>query len=156
MNSKIDGVIVKTVLRNEDGRGWLAEFFRQDELNSENYPVMAYVSMTKPGEIRGPHEHKLQSDLFGFVGTSAFDVYLWDNRPDSKTFKQKEKLLCEANNQVVLIIPPGVVHAYKNTGECDGFVFNAPNMLYKGANRAYPADEIRYENNPDSPFKLDD
>ena len=60
----------------------------------------------------------------------------------------------ESNKQVV-IVPPGVVHAYKNTGSVPGWVFNEPNKLYAGAARQEEVDEIRHENIPDTPFVLD-
>ena len=60
-----------------DDRGWLAEFFRHDEVGSESYPVMGYISMTKSGVARGPHEHRDQSDLFVFFN-GTFRLYLWD------------------------------------------------------------------------------
>ena len=56
---------------------------------------------------------------------------------------------------MLLIIPPGVVHAYKNVGGAAGIVFNCPNRLYKGPGRKEPVDEIRHEEDPDSRFRLD-
>jgi dTDP-4-dehydrorhamnose 3,5-epimerase len=36
-----------------------------------------------------------------------------------------------------------------------GWVFNAPNQLYAGWKRSQTVDEIRHENRPDSPFRVD-
>ena len=41
---EIEGVIVREITRHDDGRGWLSELFRQDELPREFHPVMGYVS----------------------------------------------------------------------------------------------------------------
>ena len=60
-----------------------------------------------------------------------------------------------AGNPFALVIPPGVVHAYKNAGDTDGWVFNGANRLYKGWNRQEPVDEIRHEEQKDSPYQLD-
>ena len=46
---------------------------------------MAYVSVTKPGVIRGPHEHVNQTDMFVFVGPGEFELHLWDRRESSPT-----------------------------------------------------------------------
>jgi dTDP-4-dehydrorhamnose 3,5-epimerase len=54
-----------------------------------------------------------------------------------------------------VLIPPGVVHAYKNVSEVPGLVVNFPNRLYAGEGRKGPVDEIRYEDRPGSPFVLD-
>ena len=73
-----------------DPRGWLVELFRNDLVPPQFHPVMAYVSMTKPGVARGPHEHVDQADYFCFTGPSTFRVYLWDARKGSPTFGAKE------------------------------------------------------------------
>jgi dTDP-4-dehydrorhamnose 3,5-epimerase len=54
-----------------------------------------------------------------------------------------------------VLIPPGVVHAYKNIGGKIGMVVNCPNKLFAGRNRKEPVDEIRHEDNPDTIFKLE-
>jgi dTDP-4-dehydrorhamnose 3,5-epimerase len=56
---------------------------------------------------------------------------------------------------MALIIPPGVVHAYKNVSSEPGLVFNCPNRLFKGPGRNDRVDEIRHEDDPASPFRLD-
>ena len=151
----IEGVVVKDISKHTDSRGWLAELFRTDELGKDLHPLMGYVSMTLPGVSRGPHEHVTQTDFFCFIGPSAFKVYLWDTRSGSKTFGQKMEFIAGEDLPKVVIVPPGVVHAYKNIGAVPGFVFNAPNSLYKGQGRKEPVDEIRYEDKPESGFILD-
>jgi len=61
---------------------------------------------------------------------------------------------------MLLVIPPGVVHAYKNVGREPGIVFNCPNRLYKGWHRqgwiaGQGVDEVRHEDDAQSPFRLD-
>jgi dTDP-4-dehydrorhamnose 3,5-epimerase len=56
---------------------------------------------------------------------------------------------------MLVVVPPGVVHAYSNVGTGPGWVFNCPDRLYKGTGRKEPVDEIRHELDPQSPFKLD-
>ena len=51
-----------------DPRGWLGELFRNDLVPPQFHPVMAYVSMTKPGVARGPHEHVDQADCQTYWG----------------------------------------------------------------------------------------
>lgn len=151
----IDGVEVKKLEFHRDKRGWLVELYRQDELQSEYHPVMSYASLTRPGVARGPHEHREQSDLFCFLGPSNFKLVLWDNRPTSPTYGQKQELLVGEDNPVSVLIPPGVVHAYKNVGSVDGLVINCANRLYRGEGRNSPPDEIRHEDNPETIFKID-
>ncbi len=155
MKCNIDGVIIREISRHHDSRGWLAELFRHDEIEAVHFPTMAYVSVTKPGVARGPHEHAEQTDLFCFLGPSTFLLYLWDNRRGSRTFGQKAVFEVGEKLHTLAIIPPGVVHAYRNIGEVDGLVFNAPNRLYAGEGRREAVDEIRHEDDPDSGFQLD-
>lgn len=152
----IEGVEIREPQKFSDERGWLCELFRQDQIKDEKYPVMSYVSATKPGVVRGPHEHRFQTDYICFPGQSKFKVYLWDNRQDSKTYGDYFGFEVEENSVTMVKIPPGVVHAYKNIGDEEGIIFNAPDRLYAGINREEPVDEIRYEEKPDSKFWIND
>lgn len=154
--SGIAGVEIRELPRFSDNRGWLAELFRSDELSSKLLPEMAYLSMTKPGVSRGPHEHREQSDLIIFLGNSRFRLYLWDNRPKSGSFKRHERFESEPGKTISIRIPPGVVHGYKNIGDADGLIINCPNSLYKGKKRVGEVDEIRHEENPASEFRITD
>lgn len=146
----MEGVIVRELAVYADDRGWLAEIFRHDE--TEYRPVMSYVSMTRPGIARGPHEHMDQTDFFCFFGN--FRLYLWDNRKESATYGQK--MVTEPTGKpYIAIVPPGVVHAYKNIGNAEALVVNLPDRLFRGPGKTEPVDEVRYENDPASPFRLD-
>ncbi|RMH62174.1 MAG: dTDP-4-dehydrorhamnose 3,5-epimerase [Calditrichaeota bacterium] len=151
----IHDVVIRPLQKFIDERGWLCELYREDELEASRHPVMSYISMTLPGVARGPHEHVDQTDYFGFIGPSNFMLYLWDAREDSPTYGYRMKVAVGQDHPAAVIIPPGVVHAYKNIGGQPGIVFNAPNRLYAGKNKAEPVDEIRHEDQSDSPFQLD-
>lgn len=148
--SLIEGVAFRSLKRFSDARGWLCELFREDEPASDPKGAMAYISVTLPGVARGPHEHREQSDGFFFV-SGAFDLYLWENReghpPAFETHRVGEA------NPVFVVVPPGVVHAYRNCGASEAFVLNFPDRLYAGPDRSQPVDEIRHEE-IDSPFRL--
>ena len=151
----VEGVVLSALTRHEDARGWLVELFREDQLAPEHLPRMAYVSQTLPGVARGPHEHLDQADFFAFIGPGDFKLYLWDTRADSPTCHCRQTLVVGESNRLSVIVPPGVVHAYKNVGEVPGLVINCPNRLYAGRGRREPVDEIRHEDLPESPFVLD-
>lgn len=147
----IDGVIIKKLDKFPDDRGWLSEIFRTD---SDQYqPAMSYISETKPGVVRGPHEHINQSDLFVFL-IGRFRLYLWDNRQGAKNYRQLETHEFGEDNLTSVIIPPGVVHAYKCISDTPAMVINLPDKLYKGQDKNQEIDEIRWEADPDSPFKI--
>lgn len=149
----MNGVIIKELKKNKDDRGWLAEIFRMDE-NSLN-PAMCYVSITKPGVARGPHEHKNQSDFFVFMGPGKFRLYLWENREGKENFRELKTYEVGEGNPVSVIVPPGVVHGYKCVSEEPGLVINLPDKLYKGEGKRDKVDEIRCEGVDGSPFVID-
>ncbi|MCA9166619.1 MAG: dTDP-glucose 4,6-dehydratase [Planctomycetales bacterium] len=151
----IEGVEIRSLRRFGDQRGWLVELFRNDELPAALHPVMAYVSETKPGIVRGPHEHVDQTDYFAFVGPSTFELRLWDSRPGSPTYGNYICRLGGVDEPITVTIPPGVIHAYRNVGDESGWVFNGPNRLYAGQGKRSPVDEIRHEEDPNSPYQVD-
>jgi dTDP-4-dehydrorhamnose 3,5-epimerase len=151
----IEGLVVKPLAKHVDQRGWLVEVFRQDELDSQYFPVMGYVSVTKEGIARGPHEHTDQADFFCFFGPSNFKIYLWDNRKASPTFMTRQVVFAGEDVPKSVLIPPGVAHAYKNIGSGPGMVVNSPNRLFAGWGKKETVDEIRHEEDPETNFILD-
>jgi len=154
-NNVIDGVEVRDLARYSDERGWLMELFRSDEVEEDVLPVMSYISMTLPGVARGPHEHSHQTDYVAFPGPSTFKGYLWDKRTDSPSCGTRQIVLAGEDAPKIVIVPPRVVHAYKNVGNSEGLVVNFPNRLFRGKGKKEPVDETRYEDLEDSPYVLD-
>ena len=153
---KIQDVIVYPLKKFVDERGWLAELFRHDEIAEEFYPQMAYISVTEPLVQRGPHEHVDQADLFCFIGTGNFKMRMWDNRADSPTYRYIMTLYVGADNPQAVIVPKGVVHAYKNYSSIEkGVVINCPNRLFMGEGKREEIDEIRHEDDPDTIYTMD-
>jgi len=148
----IKDVIIKQLNKYEDARGWLAEIYRQDEGGYQ--PAMGYISVTKPGVIRGPHEHVNQSDCFVFVGPGSFALHLWDRRETSPTKGESIKIEVGENNPTMVIVPPGVVHGYKCISDLPAYSINLPDKLYKGKGKQEEIDEIRWEQDPESPYKI--
>ena len=151
----IKDVIVRPLKKMIDERGWLAELYRQDDLGEIPTPVMSYISLTLPGVARGPHEHVSQTDYFCFIGPSNFKIVLWDNRKNSQTSGKKMIIYAGEDNPTLVVVPPGVVHGYKNIGIKEGMVVNYPDKLYKGPGKKQDVDEIRHESEANSIFKMD-
>jgi dTDP-4-dehydrorhamnose 3,5-epimerase len=153
---QIRDVLVRDVRKFVDERGWLAELFRHDEMEAEYYPAMCYISSTEPGVQRGPHEHVDQADYFVFIGPSNFKLRLWDNRQDSETYNHVMTLYTGADNPKAVLVPKGVVHAYRNVGSISGIVLNCPNRLYMGEGKRAEIDEIRHEDDPATIYRMED
>lgn len=140
----LPGVYIEPLTLHSDPRGWLAELWRDDELPDGLRPVMGYVSETLPGVTRGPHMHYRQTDVFAFVGPGELAVWLWDVRP-GPTWGREMRLTAGASRPLRLIVPPGVVHAYRNCGDGPAWVLNFPDALYRGPGRSEAVDELRLE-----------
>jgi dTDP-4-dehydrorhamnose 3,5-epimerase len=153
-DGEIEGVIIRGLNKHVDNRGFLIEIFREDELPDSLLPEMSYISYTKPGIARGPHEHKEQTDIFCFIGPGSFRVNLWDNRGNSATYGNCMEVIGGENNLITVIVPPGVVHGYKNISKDYGMVLNYPDKLYKGWDKKEEVDEIRHEDKEDE-FYMD-
>ncbi|HNV96756.1 MAG TPA: dTDP-4-dehydrorhamnose 3,5-epimerase family protein [bacterium] len=160
-----NGLIIKKLEKYHDDRGWLCEVYREDEIKNiisknensqfDTYkPVMTYVSVTNPGIVRGPHEHKFQSDCFVFTGPGNFSLCLWDNRKDSETYGIYIEMKVGEINPMCVIVPPGIVHGYKCISDVPAWSINLPDKLYKGPGKTEEVDEIRWEQVENSPFKI--
>ncbi len=152
----VDGVVVTPYRTFVDERGWLTELFRHDELPAWFRPEMAYASVTNPGVLRGPHEHVDQADLFCFFGPGDFKVTLWDNRAGSPTHGVRQEVVMGGSAPGSMLVPKGVVHCYRCLGPEAGLVVNCPDRLFMGVGKRFPVDEVRHEDDPESPFVLDE
>jgi len=145
----IEGVKIYELNKFEDKRGFLTELFRSDTLPPDVRPVMSYISYTRPGIGRGPHEHMEQNDVFSFTGPGDFELHLWDNRNGSPTFGNKMLIKAGESRAITLIVPPGVVHGYMNVSDRDGMVLNFPDKLFGGEGKKEKIDELRHEDKGD-------
>lgn len=148
----IDNVVIKNLEKYSDERGWLSEIYRYDEIKYQ--PAMGYISLTQPGVVRGPHEHRQQSDCFVFIGPGDFELHLWDRQENSSTKGEYFKITVGSSNPVMVIVPPGVVHGYKCISQEPAYSLNLPDKLYKGQGKQEEIDEIRWEQDLNSPYQI--
>ncbi len=153
---QIKDLVIKKLNKHHDQRGFLCETFRLDQLPPGVKPAMSYISYTKSGISRGPHEHLEQTDIFAFTGPGNFLLKLWDNRINSKTYCNYMEIVVGESMPALVVIPPGVVHGYKNiSSDIDGMVINYPDKLYKGWQRKEDVDEVRHEEEQNGQFMMD-
>lgn len=87
-----------------DARGTLFEPLRDEELRDQNN---VHVVLTQPNEVRGNHLHLTAVETTTVVG------------PCRIRLKEENEIkdIDVADGEIVrLTIPPGVVHAFRNTG----------------------------------------
>jgi len=142
VETKIKFAFIFELEKKEDDRGSLIELFRSDQ--APFIPEMAYISQTKPGVMRGPHQHEEQTDMFIFQD-GKFEIYLWNNKGGMPV--EMEVHTGGAHRPLLVVVPPRTIHAYKNVLRNPACVINAPDRLYAGPGKLYPVDEIRFEDN---------
>ena len=98
-------------------------------------------------------ETSVCNNLFVFF-SGRFRLYLWDAREDSTTYGHRHIVELGEADPAAVVVPPGVVHAYRNVGATDALIVNCPNRLYAGEGKQEPVDEIRHEDRPDSPYVM--
>jgi dTDP-4-dehydrorhamnose 3,5-epimerase len=107
----------------KDSRGALFEILRSDWPAFKRFG-QAYITVCKPGWVKGWHHHKKQTDNFCVVKGKALVVLV-----DTKTRKIAEYHLSE-DNPALLSIPPGILHGFECKSKDECRILNIPDMLY--------------------------
>lgn len=89
-----------------------------------------------------------------FPWPGEFELWLRDNRAGSDQFGRREVWRFGQKQPGGAIIPPGLVHAYRNIGGVDGLSLNLPDDLYQGTGKQSPVYEIRHERDLGTPFQV--
>ena len=126
----IQGVLVRPAVTQVDERGEIAEMYSTLWGVEPDAPLAhVYMSMIRPGKVKGWVYHKEQSDRM--FSLSGFVKYvLWDPRPDSPTHGMINEIHLSERNRGLLLIPPYVVHALQNIGHIDAVFVNMPTQPY--------------------------
>jgi dTDP-4-dehydrorhamnose 3,5-epimerase len=146
----IEGVEVKKLATYADERGALTEILRRDDPIFDGFG-QCYFSMSYPGVIRGWHYHKKQTDYFTCVH-GMIKVPLYDRRAGSPTFGEINEFFIGDENRIVVKIPPGVLHGFKNIGLIPCLLVNFPTEPY---NRDDPDEYRTPYDSPEIPYSWD-
>ena len=125
----IDGVNVKQLKVIADERGYLMEMLRADDPFYQQFG-QTYLTAVFPGVVKGWHFHKLQTDHFICVAGMA-KVVLYDRREESTTHGEVNEFFMGVRNNILVTIPPGVLHGMKGTGTETAMIVNIPTHTYK-------------------------
>ena len=128
---RIEGVMTKQLRVIPDERGRLMEMLRSDDPFFRKFG-QAYISTTYPGVVKAWHYHKLQDDYFCCVA-GMIKLVIFDNRPDSPTYREINELCIGEHNPLLVVVPKLCYHGWKNIGERESLwsicrpVYNTPN-----------------------------
>lgn len=128
MPPRIDGVRVKQLRVIPDERGRLMEMLRRDDELFLEFG-QTYLTTMYPGVTKAWHYHKLQTDHFVCV-RGMIKLALFDEREGSPTKGVVDELFLGEHQQVLVQIPPGVWHGFKNVGEGEAMIVNVSTHPY--------------------------
>lgn len=124
----IEGVVVKKLKPIEDERGFLMEVLRSDESIFDRFG-QCYVTVCRPGIVKGWHYHKKQTDHFCCLKGTA-KVVLYDGREKSKTYREVNEFILSLESPLLVKIPPYVFHGFTAEGDQDAMILNLPTEPY--------------------------
>jgi dTDP-4-dehydrorhamnose 3,5-epimerase-like enzyme len=105
MSENISATVIEPVKTHRDPRGALFEPLSDAELLEQKN---VHVVLTQPNEVRGNHWHLTATETTSVVGPCLVRL------KDAAGIRDVE---VPAGEIWRFIIPPGVVHAYRNTGD---------------------------------------
>jgi dTDP-4-dehydrorhamnose 3,5-epimerase len=131
IDNQIAGVELRRLEQKADGRGSLVVLM-SDRYGAQFTTPHVYMVTAAARSIRAWVYHKRQSDRLAYT-QGTLRVVLYDLRPDSPTHGLVNVLDVGAANQVMLTIPPFVVHAVQNREDQDTVFVNMPTRAYDPA-----------------------
>lgn len=130
----IEGVIVKDLKVNLDGRGDVIELWSKPWVENEGllFPEHVYQSATDYGVVKCWHLHDKHTDQFT-VTRGKLQVTLVDIRPDSPTFGHVNAIFLGGQRPRLIKIPPMLMHGWKALSEPEVIVVNLQSHVYDAA-----------------------
>ncbi|HZY44785.1 MAG TPA: dTDP-4-dehydrorhamnose 3,5-epimerase family protein [Anaerolineae bacterium] len=125
----IHGVVIRPAVTQIDDRGTLCEILRPDWDFHPAPLTYVYQFTIRPGMIKGWHVHHQHDDRI-FISQGTVKVVLYDDRPDSPTYKTINVIVRSDLQRSIMIIPSHVYHAHQNIGSTDALMISMPTRLY--------------------------
>ncbi len=124
----IEGVKVKELKIHCDERGRLFEVLRSDDTLFAHFG-QAYVTTCYPGVVKAWHMHKRQIDNLCVIRGNG-KLVLFDSRDGSATKGEVNEFFPCDDRRMLVQIPAGVYHGFKNIGQDELLVLNIPTEVY--------------------------
>jgi dTDP-4-dehydrorhamnose 3,5-epimerase-like enzyme len=110
--------LLRSVKTHRDARGCLFEPLSDAELKSQKN---VHVVLTQPNEVRGNHVHLTAVEITSVVGPCLIRL---------KEAGEIRDIDVPAGEICRLEIPPGVVHAFRNTGDAAMVLVSFSSILH--------------------------
>ncbi|MBY0526687.1 MAG: dTDP-4-dehydrorhamnose 3,5-epimerase family protein [Gemmataceae bacterium] len=130
--SLIHGVVVRPATTQADERGTLCEIYDPVWGVHEAPLVYVYQFTIRPGKVKGWHVHHLHDDRI-FLSQGSVKVVLYDDRPNSPSYRMVNEIYRTDQQRTVMTIPAFVYHAHQNIGTTDALFISMPTRRYNHA-----------------------
>jgi dTDP-4-dehydrorhamnose 3,5-epimerase len=128
LSGNLHGVIAHQPPIHVDHRGALVEMFTRPEFWEKDF-AYAYQTSIRPGMLKGWFAHQEKMDRYHIVAGELL-LLLYDDRPESPTRGQAQKLLLSERSARQVLIPPRIWHLSLNVGQGEAILVNLPSSLY--------------------------
>ena len=118
----IEDVKIIPLKKIVDERGIIMHMLRNDAEHFKGFGEI-YFSMIFPNAIKAWHVHKKMTLNYAVV-QGNIKLVLYDNRPDSSTYKQLQELFIGQDNYCLVSVPPGIINGFKAIGNEKALVAN--------------------------------
>ncbi|WP_302788564.1 polysaccharide biosynthesis C-terminal domain-containing protein [Phocaeicola coprophilus] len=117
----------------KDNRGWFLKVITGTEDNIPNQTGEVYLTMGKPGQIKGGHYHPKAVEWFTVIEGNAV------LRLEDINSKERIEIAMSLEDAKSVYVPNNVAHDFKNVGNTDFIVLAYTDKLYD------PEDTITYK-----------
>ena len=142
----IEGVLITPLKKICDERGMIMHMLKCTDPHFEAFGEI-YFSTAYPGVVKGWHEHTKQMQFYAVI-QGMVKLVLYDNRPNSDTYKEFMELFIGEDNYQLVRIPTGIISGYKTIGMKTAIVANCATLPHQ------PEEMLRYAPHSDKvPYK---
>jgi dTDP-4-dehydrorhamnose 3,5-epimerase len=125
-----EGVTFRRAVTHLDARGSVCEMFDPRWGWHPAPLVFVYMFTLRPHMVKGWGMHKLHEDRY-FVISGEMEIVLYDDRPESSTYRTVSSVVLSDYDRKLINIPAGIWHANHNIGDKDAVVVNFPTRPYQ-------------------------
>jgi dTDP-4-dehydrorhamnose 3,5-epimerase len=118
----INGVHISSRKIIPDDRGKIMHIMKSSDSQFKTFGEV-YCSTIFPGIVKGWHMHKRMT-LNYIVLKGNIKFVLYDDRPESSTYKEFQEIIIGENQYVMVSVPPLVWNGFKGIGTEEAFVIN--------------------------------
>jgi len=128
LKNMIDGVIKTALKQIHDERGKVMHMLRATDPHFQKFGEV-YFSWIYPDIIKAWHKH-VNMTMNYTVPVGCIKLVLYDDRPNSKTYKELNEYFLNDQDYFLLTIPPGLWYGFKAIGGNSAMIVNCSTIAH--------------------------